>query len=81
MSYTVLNGEVMDYDFDNGYWIVCCDCGLTHYAIKHHRDKKSCSERVYRDDGYTNNVRKKKSTEDIKELIKTLQRELRRRKK
>jgi len=76
-----MNGEEVEYDFDAWYFIVCCDCHLTHYEKYSIKNKKKMVMKIYRDDWETNNLRTKISDSNLDRLISVLSRERRRRKK
>ena len=75
-----LGGEPVQYKVGDSYWKVCCDCCLSHLVFHRIKNNKVI-EMAYRDDYDTQYRRTKMSTFDIKQTIKELQKELRRRKK
>jgi len=75
-----INGQPLDYDTDSFYWEICCDCGLSHY-VTYSIKKNKVIKRVYRDDWYTQERRKKINNDELNWLLKVLQAEKRRRKK
>ena len=78
--HNVKNGEVVAYDLNQWYWVVCCDCMLTHYEKYDIKGKKMIM-RIYRDDWETDNNRQKMPDKDLNDIISALLRERRRRKK
>jgi len=75
-----INGQPLDYDIDSFYWEICCDCRLSHY-VTYSIEKNKVIKRVYRDDWYTQERRKKMSNDELNWLLGILQAEKRRRKK
>jgi len=75
------SGQPVKFEIKKCYWVVCCDCGLTHLVTFDIVNKKTVEMTMYRDDWETRKERKAMSDSQLDNLIRLLRAEKRRRKR